>query len=212
MTWMLTATGAQFDLHLATPESISILDIAAALAKINRFGGHTSRLYSVAEHSLHVSSVMERELGIGSPWALLAGLLHDAHEAYTGDLPSPVKAALNARTDGGWRKFEDRIAAQVRGRFGLLAASAGWRGSVHQADLMMLATERAQLMPPIGPDWPALAGVPCSGELHLEDYGGMDWDDWRDAFLERFVELRESCRLAHGSPGLPPQQHEAGHA
>ena len=76
----------------------------------------------------------------------------------------------------------------------------------------MLATERAQLMPPIGPDWPALAGVPCSGELHLEDYGGMDWDDWRDAFLERFVELRESCRLAHGSPGLPPQQHEAGHA
>ena len=75
MTWMLTATGATVDLRWMAAEDISILDIAHHLAQINRYTGACSRPYSVAEHSLLVCEIMERELGVSSPHALLAGLM-----------------------------------------------------------------------------------------------------------------------------------------
>lgn len=191
--WMLTATGAQFHLLHADPASISVLDIAAALAKINRFNGHTSRPYSVAEHSLYVCQVMEREHGITNPTALMCGLMHDAHEAYTSDMPSPAKQAINMLTGGGWRRFEDGVQAQVLERFHLRSAMRAWQHAVHRADLVLLATERRDLLPPAGPAWEVLAGVPTSREIKLtDDKDGMGWVEWRDLFLERFAELREA--------------------
>lgn len=197
MTWMLTYTGAQFDLLHADPLSISLLDIAAALAKVNRFHGHTCRLYSVAEHSLHVCNLMEREHGITSPAGLLAGLMHDAHEAYTGDAGTPLKQALDSQTDGGWSKFEARVAGQVLQRFKLRDTMLQWRDEVKRADLQMLATERRDLMPSAGPAWPSLDGILTSRDLHLHHHDGMDWADWRDAFVDRFAELQTQCK-AHG--------------
>lgn len=193
MTWMLTATGAEFDLELAAPETISTLDIAAALAKINRFQGHSNRLYSVAEHSLHVCNVMEREHGITNPIGLLCGLMHDAHEAYTGDMPTPAKQVLNDETHGGWARFEKRIQEQVMSRYSLGAAFRGWHPEVKRADLEMLATERRDLLPPVGPVWDVLEYITPSRDIHLKDYEGMDWTDWRDAFLNRFAELFEAA-------------------
>ncbi len=193
MTWMLTATGAEFDLELAAPETISTLDIAAALAKINRFHGHTSRLYSVAEHSLHVSQMMEREHGITNPMGLLCGLMHDAHEAYTNDLSSPCKQVLDAQTGGGWTRFEKRLQHQVLARYSIADAFLNWTEEVKRADLEMLATERRDLMPPVGQAWHILEHTPTSREILLNDYAGMEWTDWRDAFLARFGELFQAA-------------------
>jgi hypothetical protein len=189
MTWMLTTTGAEFDLELAAFETISTLDIASALAKINRFHGHTSRLYSVAEHSLHVSNMMEREHGITNPVGLLCGLMHDAHEAYANDLSSPLKQVLDAQTNGGWKRFEHHLQQQVLARYSLAADFTEWAEEVKRADLQMLATERRDLMPPVGPKWAILENVQTSREISLRDYEGMEWIDWRDAFLDRFGEL-----------------------
>jgi hypothetical protein len=201
--WLLTATGAQFDLLHADPASISVLDIAAALAKINRFNGHTSRPYSVAEHSLYVCQVMEREHGITNPTALMCGLMHDAHEAYTTDMPSPAKQAIDMLTGGGWRRFEAGVQAQVLLRFNLRDAMRVWQGLVHRADLVLLATERRDLLPPAGPAWEVLAGVPTSREIKLTHPAGNNgWQEWRDLFIERFGELHEA--IAHETPGAHP--------
>jgi hypothetical protein len=191
MTWMLTATGATVNLEWVAASSISLLDIAHHLAQINRFTGACSRPYSVAEHSLLVVEIMERDLAIRSPHALLAGLLHDAHEAYTQDLSTPLKRVLGPE----WARTEGRIANAVRERFNVSAARAGAWDDIHRADLIALATERAQLLPPGGPEWASLDGHPPVTWVRLADRAGMGWADWRQAFIDKFAELNYARNL-----------------
>ncbi|MFC7325914.1 hypothetical protein ACFQMF_15205 [Halorubrum rutilum] len=82
-----TYTGGGFDLYAPDPTDVQLEDIAAGLAHTCRFGGHCRDFYSVAHHSLHVSS----ELSDATPRLQLLGLLHDAGEAYLGDIPRPLK-------------------------------------------------------------------------------------------------------------------------
>src|SRR5262249_22362136 len=81
-----TASGRPFDLAAQNERQADIYDIAAALAKQCRFAGHTVQFYSVAQHSVIVSQALKKH----GAMAELLGLLHDAHEAYTGDIISPV--------------------------------------------------------------------------------------------------------------------------
>lgn len=94
MTFVALHTGQVIDLaQIGVPglPRLHAFDLALPLSRINRFNGHTSRLYSVAEHSLHVVTIMERDLTVRDSGQLLAGLLHDAHEAIIGDVTTPVK-------------------------------------------------------------------------------------------------------------------------
>lgn len=195
MTWLLTATGATVDLRLVAPEQISLLDIAHHLAQINRYTGACSRPYSVAEHSLLVCEIAERELGISSPAALLAALMHDAHEAYTTDLASPMKQVIGE----AWATVEARIAWSVRRRFRLLVASQSAAADIKWADLAALSTERAQLLPNSGPEWPVTASHPPLGWVRLDDRAGMTWADWRQAFIDRFDELNYARSQQHAT-------------
>lgn len=89
-----TVSGKYIDLLSPQPESICVEDIAHALSFINRFGGHTATPYSVGEHSIGVSNMLMRSFG-ESRLALL-GLLHDAAEAYLGDMVRPLKEQMEA--------------------------------------------------------------------------------------------------------------------
>lgn len=82
-----TFTGKVFDLKLMALESISIDDIAHALSNTMRFAGHLKVPYSVAQHSVMVAKHASKE-------NKLAALLHDASEAYIGDMPSPFKKMM----------------------------------------------------------------------------------------------------------------------
>ena len=112
-TWLQTRSGRPFDYEQPKPDQIDIRDIAHALGQLCRFAGHCSRFYSVAEHSVHVAMLLRQG---GDPLARW-GLLHDAHEAYVVDIPSPLKRLLP-----DYRKFEDIAAAAVLSRFGLVGA------------------------------------------------------------------------------------------
>jgi 5'-deoxynucleotidase YfbR-like HD superfamily hydrolase len=85
-----TYTGKKFDLYNPTPEMIDIKDIAKGLSYNSHFGGQTPRFFSIAEHSLMVSWRMVRDYA-NRPDLLLLGLLHDAAEAYVGDMIKPIK-------------------------------------------------------------------------------------------------------------------------
>lgn len=91
-----TYSGKRVSLLKPDPMTIDIRDIACALSRINRFNGATSLPLNVAAHSLAVMRELERRKA--SPEVQLLGLLHDAHEAYIGDITNPVRRALKRYT------------------------------------------------------------------------------------------------------------------
>lgn len=186
MTWMLTATGAQLDLRFLRDDAISLLDIAHHLSQINRFTGACSRPMSVAEHSLLVLAIVEDVLPAADAAVLMAALMHDAHEAYTADLSSPMKQVIGE----AWRCEEDRIQRAVLARFGLLEASTNASKLIHWADMTALVTERKHLMPHTGPAWEAERLHEPFEHWHFANLARFTWEDWRDLFVEKFGELQ----------------------
>lgn len=139
-----TYHGTYFDFLNPQNSAIDIVDIAHALSNICRFAGHTSKFYSVAEHSVHVSYLVPPELALDA-------LMHDAAEAYIGDVSSPLKALLPE-----YKSIERKIEHVIRRHFRL---SLTLDTLVKQADMIMLATERRDLMPDLGDSWECLLGV-----------------------------------------------------
>lgn len=180
---MLTAYGHEVDLRYPQTASIVLPDIAHHLAQINRYTGAARRPYSVAEHSLLVLEIVERMLPM-DVHGKFAALMHDAHEAYTNDLSTPAKGQVG----DDWHNFEGRLERTVRSAFGLHAACHRWAAQIKQADLIALATERAQLLP-TGPGislWPILVHVqPVDWvDLMARERCAMTWCDWRDQFKD----------------------------
>lgn len=144
--WMLTASGQRVDLIDPKPETIVLGDIIWHLAHTNRFTGAASRPLSVLEHSLNVAELV-RLMG-GSHRAQLGGLMHDAHEAYLGDISSPMKGAF--RVLGGGPAVTSLVVsmdAAIWKALGLPSLSVKDRELVHLADYWALAFERKELMP-----------------------------------------------------------------
>lgn len=194
MSWMITRHGQEHHLsgHEALANRIDIADIACSLAQTNRFNGHCIRPYSVAEHSLLVAGLAEREGK--SALVQLACLLHDAHEAYTGDQSTPAKQAIGL----SWTAFEARQCDLVRRAMGLLVAFQAYRDLIHHFDLVALATEREQLTtwdaskhqpwPVI--DTPGREVPPAAGVvLNSFERSNRPWTQWRDIFLARYFAL-----------------------
>ncbi len=164
--WIQTHEGAAFPLMHPHPSDIRRADLVAALAKVNRFGGHTLEPYSVAQHSVLVAELVTRFSD--HPDAPRYALLHDAHEAYLGDRTTPVKWAENLAI-GHYRTvarnaLQDGIDRAVFLAFGLHGTTPDYIAyAVKQADLLALMAERRDLMKP-GPDWhgdyPDPVGVP----------------------------------------------------
>ena len=128
-----TFSGLRFWPLDPNPEKILIADIAHALAHQCRFGGHASKFYSVAEHSVHVSRIC-------LPEHALWGLLHDASEAYLVDLPRPLKLLPEFAP---YREAERRLQRAVAVRFGL---PPDQRAIVTAADSKMLWIEARSLL------------------------------------------------------------------
>lgn len=135
-----TVSGRKFHFLAPHPNEIDITDIAHALSNICRFTGHTKRYYSVAQHSVHVASLLPPDLR-------LAGLLHDASEAYIADVASPVKPYLDS-----YQEFERCIMEAIADKFNL---PNGFHrlDAVVTADLKMLKKEAQEFMPSRGEDW-----------------------------------------------------------
>lgn len=147
-------------LSLNSPDctGLPLTDIAVALARTARFRGATrgAYAYSVAQHSVLVASILAEQqhtLAIQR-----AGLLHDAHEAVLGDIPTPVKHWIGAPL---LARLERPLILAIYARFGLAPMLAeAWQ--VKQADELALATERRDLLTPSARPWAS----PCEPSPH----------------------------------------------
>jgi hypothetical protein len=167
---ILTASGVSFNLLEPDISTVNIYDIAHGLSHLCRFTGHTKTFYSVAEHSLHCSYLVEQEHA-------LCALLHDATEAFVGDVSTPLKSLLP-----DYRAIEDHLWFALATRFHMPMELPA---SVKRADLTMLATEKRDLMPGTAEVWAQLAGVtPLTGSLTP-----MHPEVAKFKFLSRFLEL-----------------------
>ena len=143
--WMQTHSGLHVHLCGPTPREIRLLDIAHALSRLARFNGHTygPHPYSVAQHCVWVAEELPKEYAL---W----GLLHDAHEAYIGDITTPVALALTA--DSGHNRsvvfdLKRRVQRAIHEKFALpwpLPLKAAAR--IHGADQDALDFERMMLL------------------------------------------------------------------
>lgn len=155
--WIQTLKGGAFSLVDFQRNRYDLEEIAHSLSMICRFNGHCLEFFSVAEHSVHVWNLVRKETD--DPKIHRAALLHDAAEAYLGDIAQPLKLAMNS---AWYQRATDTINTFIRHRFDT--------GPLHdalivRADLVMLATEKAQLMEPEPQSW---GNLPDPAPINLE--------------------------------------------
>lgn len=139
--WFMTRSGTAFWPLDPRKEEIFADDIAHGLSNICRWGGHAKTFYSVAQHCFHVSRLIY--LDTKSSALALVGLLHDASEAYIGDMVTPLKRHIPQ-----FLQIEAVIERMVMERFGLQehhSVETGLPDIVKHYDAVMLATEKRDL-------------------------------------------------------------------
>jgi hypothetical protein len=153
-----TYTGLIVDLFDPDPSAICVEDIAHALSLQCRFSGHVRFHYSVAQHLVLVSQLCPRELK-------LAGLMHDASEAYLNDITSPLKRHVSFEI---YKRLEHRMMGVIAQVFGFEWPKPEW---VEKVDLALRWWEAVQLMHPRcslrrkQPDVSGLGAPPAIEEL-----------------------------------------------
>lgn len=164
------ASGVAFSLMRPDMSRIEVDDIAHALAFICRFTGHCRAFYSVAQHSVLVSRVVPAEHAF-------AGLMHDAAEAFIGDVSKPLKVMLP-----DYKAIEERVEAAVFARFGLPATLPQ---CVKDADRVLLRTEQRDLMNAGGHTWQFTANTAPLPERIVP----VGPEEAKRLFLARYEEL-----------------------
>jgi hypothetical protein len=138
-TAIVVYSGEAFDIFNPQTWVFDIDDIAKALSNTCRFAGHVE-FYSVAEHCMRVSDYL-KAAGYAEHVQLL-GLMHDAIEAYIGDIPRPIKKTF--KLDGEpITELEDTMERAMFHAFDLLSDDFDREWSiVKKADIAIYEEER----------------------------------------------------------------------
>lgn len=197
--WMQSRSGIPIPIEYPDPKLIRMDEVAHSLAGQPRYLAHTTKEhYSVAEHCVRVSYLL-------ADWGedehmQMRGLIHDCPEAILGDITAPVKAVIRKHTHA-LDVIEDRWLYAFLDFVGLshmrsnppmpLALWERTQRTIKRADLVLLATERRDLMAPCDRDW-NLTHEPLPKKLPHP----LTSDRAERAFLDRFEELQAKRRMA----------------
>lgn len=150
---------------------VNIEDIAHALSMLCRFNGHTREFYSVAQHSVLVSYLVPAEFA-------MTALLHDAAEAYCGDVVSPLKELLPT-----YQAIHNNIERTIFNQLGVKYPAPA---CVREADIKALATEVRDLMPHNPALWHNIQDI----EPHHETIEPMEPHKAESLFMLRYFDLQ----------------------
>ena len=186
--WILTAGGRKFHYQSDNPAQFNVDDMAAALSRMCRYGGHLADkydddIYSVAQHSVYVYWLL-RKTGAPKrtfPWAIS----HDMPEAYWTDVPSPLKSLLP-----DYKAMENHSAGIMRGRYGIPYDDEIER-YVKWADMQVLYAESREITSIPSELWDD--GVQSQHTLHEIDPNFFMWRPRfaRQMFLAAFREAMQ---------------------
>lgn len=186
-----TASGRAVPLFAFTPAHVHAPDIAHALAHLCRFNGHTRAFYSVAEHSIRVAHTLWLAHD-EDPRLALYGLLHDASEAYLGDVVTPLKRRLGE----AYAALERDVQNAIYQAFGLDPVTPG---AVHHADQVLLVTEARDLLTGAWPEvWPRYRHVRPLGARIVPYTQDLARDGWLEALRFYRREADQDDRALRG--------------
>jgi uncharacterized protein len=174
--WISLLSGGQFNYNKPEESDVTIDDIASALSNVCRFSGHLPRFYSVAQHLVNTSRIVPVELAF-------TALMHDTAEAFTNDLPTPLKWALPI-----FKELEGKIESAMGNKFGF---QFPYPPEIKEADTTMLILEKYYVKEDDSV-WPNYEKYT---KAYVEPFRNkVDLDSWQPRrakreFLERFEEL-----------------------
>lgn len=159
--------GNYIDVADPNPDAFDLLGLAIQLSRIVRFGGATVAPYSVAQHSILVVQILQA--GGCDTNTQRIGLLHDAEESVTSDIPSPIKQALSSSARAEVRRIAVNLRRAIGLRFGVRMPEELPR-AVEEADMMALSIEKRDVRRQSNNDGTRLAnGWPTIGALTEEN-------------------------------------------
>lgn len=166
-------SGQMFDYNNPGADLVSIDDIAAALSKVCRFSGHLPYFYSVAQHAVNTSLIVDEEHAF-------TALMHDTAEAFTNDLPTPLKIAIPI-----FKELEVKIEGAMSEQFGFQFPLPP---EVRHADLQMLQIEKIHIKQDFS-EWEILNGIESDHLLSQVDITSWPAPYAQARFMARFLEL-----------------------
>ena len=198
--WIQLHGGTPADLLTLTESQVVVPDLIRSICRLPRYLGHTlgSYAWTVGQHSLLVADILEQW---GAPHAVVReGLLHDLPEGVYGDMPTPVRIALEELGGGdAWRALRHGVDVAVRTALGLAIEE---HPLVRRADLAALAIERQHLMAPCERDWGLTEPAPPWPRLEP----ARDVTALATLFETRLTQITDL------TSGVPPECEGHGHA
>lgn len=171
--WIGLLSGGRFNYNRPEESDVILDDLASALSNICRFSGHLPQFYSVAQHLVNTSRIVPAEFAFDA-------LMHDTAEAFTNDLPTPLKWAFPV-----FKELESKIEAAMAKKFGF---NFPYDPAVKLADTQMLLLEKKYVKLDTQV-WPHYEGIEYESVRDLVDLKGWQPCRAKREFLERFEEL-----------------------
>lgn len=207
MAWMQTLTGQRVELPAVDPATVKPADIAHHLAITNRYNGATTEPVSVARHSLLCLELAPEDL-------MLDALLHDAPEAYMGDITNPVMQALKEMSGAAapyLHHLKRTVHVKVYEALGRSPAIM-FGSAIKELDMQALSNERHAFMVPLEWDGPWNFGVPAP---RTTTWTATDWFRDREFFARAWCSLdrsldyhRDFYQPWHSAKADMPRHHE----
>jgi hypothetical protein len=183
--WISLLSGGQFNYNNPEESNVDLDDLAGALSNICRFSGHLPTFYSVAQHLVNTSRIVPVEHAFDA-------LMHDTAEAFTNDLPTPLKWALPV-----FKELEVKIEAAMADKFGF---SFPYPDCIKSADTVMLLLEKTYVKGDTSV-WPNYEGIEFEHFKDKVDLKGWTPKRAKREFLERYHELAADTELSYDRSG-----------
>jgi hypothetical protein len=189
--WIALLSGARFNYNQPDKSDVTIDDIASALSNVCRFSGHLPCFYSVAQHLVNASRIVSSEFAF-------TALMHDTAEAFTNDLPTPLKWEFPI-----FKELEAKIESVMGSKFGFMYP---YPAEIKTADTIMLILEKYYVKgdTSVWPGYEQWTPEAVEPYRNLVDLKGWQPCRAKREFLERYKELsnaRNAVLLSEAATG-----------